>query len=173
MLEKTLESLLDSEKIKPVDPKGDQPEYSLQGLMLSWISNTLATWSEEPAHLKRPLCWEDWGQVEKSVAEDEIFKQHHQLDGDESEQTPGNSEGQRSLGYCCPGVAKRWTRLSNWTTANQPSLTKCLTNCIPSKLHLASTKYRKTLLDLLYRWHFWQMDHYRNGCLRYFLEIES
>ena len=57
VLEKTLESLLDSEKIKPVDPKGDQPEYSLEGLMLSWISNTLATWWEESAHLKRPLCW--------------------------------------------------------------------------------------------------------------------
>ena len=35
------------------------------------------------------------------MAEDEMFKQHQQLDGDESEPTPGNSEGQRSLGYCC------------------------------------------------------------------------
>ena len=35
------------------------------------------------------------------MAEDEKFKQHQQLDGDESEHTPGNSEGQRSLGYCC------------------------------------------------------------------------
>ena len=34
------------------------PEYSLEGLMLSWISNTLATWCEELTHLKRPWCWE-------------------------------------------------------------------------------------------------------------------
>ena len=34
------------------------PEYSLEGLMLSWSSNTLATWCEELTHLKRPWCWE-------------------------------------------------------------------------------------------------------------------
>ena len=33
-LEKTLESPLDCKKIQPVHPKGDQPEYSLEGLML-------------------------------------------------------------------------------------------------------------------------------------------
>ena len=34
MLEKALESPLDCKKIKPVDPKGNQPEYSLEGLLL-------------------------------------------------------------------------------------------------------------------------------------------
>ena len=34
MLEKTLESPLDSEEIKPVNPKEISPEYSLGGLML-------------------------------------------------------------------------------------------------------------------------------------------
>ena len=34
------------------------PEYSLEGLMLSWNSNTLATWWEELTHWKRPWCWE-------------------------------------------------------------------------------------------------------------------
>ena len=34
MLEKTLESLLDSKEIKPVSPKENNPEYSLEGLML-------------------------------------------------------------------------------------------------------------------------------------------
>ena len=33
-MEKTLESPLDCKEIKPVNPKGDQPEYSLGGLML-------------------------------------------------------------------------------------------------------------------------------------------
>ena len=33
-MEKTLESTLDTRVIKPVNPKGNQPEYSLEGLML-------------------------------------------------------------------------------------------------------------------------------------------
>ena len=34
VLEKTLESPLDCKEIKPVNPKGINPEYSLEGLML-------------------------------------------------------------------------------------------------------------------------------------------
>ena len=34
MLEKTLESSLDCKEVKSVNPKGDQSEYSLEGLML-------------------------------------------------------------------------------------------------------------------------------------------
>ena len=59
VLEKTLESLLDCKKIKPVHPKGNQ----------SWIfigrtdaeaetPNSLATWCKQLTHWKRPWCWE-------------------------------------------------------------------------------------------------------------------
>ena len=34
------------------------PEYSLEGLMLKWSSDTLATWCKELIHWKRPWCWE-------------------------------------------------------------------------------------------------------------------
>ena len=34
VLEKTLESALECKEIKPVNPKGINPEYSLEGLML-------------------------------------------------------------------------------------------------------------------------------------------
>ena len=34
VLEKTLESPLDCKEVKPVNPKGINPEYSLEGLML-------------------------------------------------------------------------------------------------------------------------------------------
>ena len=34
VLKKTLESPLDSKEVKPVNPKKNQPEYSLEGLML-------------------------------------------------------------------------------------------------------------------------------------------
>ena len=34
------------------------PECSLKDWCWSWNSNTLATWWEEPTHLKRAWCWE-------------------------------------------------------------------------------------------------------------------
>ena len=43
MLEKTIESPLDSKEIKPSILKEMNPEYSLEGLMLKLTSNTLAT----------------------------------------------------------------------------------------------------------------------------------
>ena len=58
VLEKTLESPLDCKEIQPVHPKGISPECSLEGLMLNWNSNTLATWCKELTHLTRPWCWE-------------------------------------------------------------------------------------------------------------------
>ena len=34
------------------------PEYSLEGLMLSWNYSNLANWCEELTHWKRPWCWQ-------------------------------------------------------------------------------------------------------------------
>ena len=58
VLEKTLESPLDSTEIKPVNSKGNQSKYSWEGLMLKlklqyfghliWIADSL----------ERPWCWE-------------------------------------------------------------------------------------------------------------------
>ena len=48
---------------------------------------------------KDPDAGKDWGQ-EKGVTEDEMIGCHHQLNGHEFEQTPGDSEGQGSL-TCC------------------------------------------------------------------------
>ena len=39
----------------------------------------------------------DWGQEQKRVTEDETAGRHHRLNGHESKQTPGNSEGRGSL----------------------------------------------------------------------------
>ena len=36
------------------------------------------------------------------MTEDEIVRQHNQLNGHEFEQTPGDSEGQRKLVCCSP-----------------------------------------------------------------------
>ena len=60
VLEKTLESPLDSKEIQPVNPKGDQSWIFIGRTdeYWSWNSNTLATWCKEMTHLKRPWCWE-------------------------------------------------------------------------------------------------------------------
>ena len=36
---------------------------------------------------------------------------HHQLNGSEFEQIPGDGEGQESLACCSPGVTKSWLQL--------------------------------------------------------------
>ena len=45
---------------------------------------------------------QDWRQKEKGASEDEMVKQHHRLNRDEFERTPGDSRGQRSLAYWRP-----------------------------------------------------------------------
>ena len=58
-VEKTLESLLDCKKIKPVNPKGKSMlNIHWKDWYWSWNSDTLATWCEELIHWKRPWCWE-------------------------------------------------------------------------------------------------------------------
>ena len=55
---------------------------------------------------KDPDAGKDWRQKEKSTAEDEMVGWYHQVDGHESEQTPGDSEGQGSLTPCSPWGCK-------------------------------------------------------------------
>ena len=103
VLEKTLESPLDSKEIKPVNPEGNQP----------WIFI-----GRTDAEAEAPILWspgvksqligkdsdagKDWGQDEKWVTGDEMVGWHHWLNGHEFEQTQGDSEGQGSLAFCSP-----------------------------------------------------------------------
>ena len=86
VLEKTLESPLDSKGIQPVHPKGNQ----------SWIfigstdteTETPILW---PPNVKNRLIWKDhdagkdWRQLEKGTTEDKMVGWHHQLNGREFE----------------------------------------------------------------------------------------
>ena len=49
---------------------------------------------------KDPDARKDWGQEEKGTTEDEMVGGHHKLKRHESEQIPGDSEGQGSLACC-------------------------------------------------------------------------
>ena len=44
---------------------------------------------------------QDGRQKEKWVEENEMVREHHQLNGHEVEQTLGDSGGRKSLAYCC------------------------------------------------------------------------
>ena len=55
----------------------------------------------------------DSRQEEKGTKEDEMVGWHHRLNEHESEQIPGDSEGEGSLACCSPWVVKSWTQLSN------------------------------------------------------------
>ena len=101
VLEKTLESPLDSKEIQPVHPKGDQ----------SWVyigradveAETPVLW---PPDVKSWLIWKypdagkDWRQEEKGTTEDEMVGWHHWLNGHEFGWTPEVGDGQGGLGCC-------------------------------------------------------------------------
>ena len=103
LLEKSLESPLDSKEIMPVNPKGNQPWI--------FIGRTDAK-AEAPILCppyamcqliwKRPWCWERLRQEEKGTTEDEMVGWHHRLSGHGFGQTPGDGEGQGRLACCSP-----------------------------------------------------------------------
>ena len=103
VLEKTLESSLDFEEIKPVNPKGNQP-WIFIGRTDTEAEAPILWPSDEKSRLtgKDPDAVKDWGQEEKRMTEDEMVGWHHWLNGGESEQTPGDSGGQGGLARCSP-----------------------------------------------------------------------
>ena len=58
----------------------------------------------------------DWGQEEKGGTEDEMVGWHHQLDGHEFEQTPGDSEVKGKPGMLQSMSSQSQTQFTNWTT---------------------------------------------------------
>ena len=116
VLEKTLESPLDSKKIKPVHPKGNQ----------SWIftgrtdaeAETPILW---PPDSKNWLIWKDpdpgkdWRQEEKGLAS---------LRNNEFEQALGVGDGQGSLECCSPWGCKELdtTEWLNWVKKKNKSV---------------------------------------------------
>ena len=98
VLEKTLESPLDSKEIKPINPK-----YSLERLMLKLKLQHFGHLVQRADSLeKNPDAGKDWRQKEKRVTEDEMVGWHHQFTGHELGQTPGESEGQGGLACYSP-----------------------------------------------------------------------
>ena len=102
VLEKTLESLLDSKEVKPVNPKGNQLSIHWKDWCWSWSSNTLASWGKVPTHWKRPWCWERlraWGEGGDRGWDGCMVSP---INGHEFEQTVRDSERQGNLACWSP-----------------------------------------------------------------------
>ena len=105
MLEKTLESPLESKEIKPVNLKGNQ----LWIFIGKTYTEAVILWSPDVKSWlirKDPDTGKDWGQKAKCAIKYEMVWWHHWLNGYEFEQTPGDSEGQGSLVYYSPWGCK-------------------------------------------------------------------
>ena len=80
VLEKTLESPLDSKEIKPAHPKGNQP-WILIGRTDAEAEAPIFWPPDAKCQLigKDPKTRKDWRQKDKRTAEDEMVIQHYQL----------------------------------------------------------------------------------------------
>ena len=101
VLEKTLESPLDCKEIKSVNPKGNQP-WIFSGRTDAEASILWPPDAKNWLISKDPDAGKDWGQEEKWMTKNETVGWHHQLNGHDFEQIPGDSEGQGSLACCSP-----------------------------------------------------------------------
>ena len=114
VLEKTLESPLDSKEIKQVNRKGNQPWIFIgrtdakAEAPIIWLLDGKSWFIG-----KDPNAGKDWRQEEKGVTEDEMVGWHHRLNGHEFEQAPGDSEGQGSL-VCCHPWGHKESDTTSW-----------------------------------------------------------
>ena len=97
VLGKTLESPWDSQEIKPVSPKGNQPWRTDAEAPILWppdVNSQLIG--------KDPDAGKDWRQKEKRATEEEMVGWNHWFNGHELGKTPGDGDGQGGLVCCSP-----------------------------------------------------------------------
>ena len=83
--------------------KENSPEYSLERLILKLKLQYFGHLMQRADSLeKNPDSEKDWRQKEKRVAEDELVRWHHWLNGYKSEQTSGDGEGRESRACYSP-----------------------------------------------------------------------
>ena len=158
MLEKTLESPMDRKAFKPVNLKGNQP------LILIGRTDAKAEapilWPPDAKNWligKEPEAGKDWRQ--EKVTKDEMVGWHHQFNGHEFKQTPGDSEGQGSLVCISPWGHEDQRWLSNWktTTAHwQQSFWGVVLICQICSVYLPSSHIKFVLLSFC-KWENWSL----------------
>ena len=126
VLEKTLKSPLDRKQIKLVNPKGNQPwiftgrtDAEAEAPIL-WLhdANTSATWCKELTHWKRLWCWEGLGAGGEGDGRGWDGWITSLAQGTWIWVNSGLVMDRDAWHAAIHGVAKSWTRLSNWTELN-------------------------------------------------------
>ena len=103
VLEKNLESPLNSKEIKPVNPKGNQRWNFIERTDAEAEASIL--WPPDEKSQDSD-AGKDSRQEEKKDTKDEIVGWHHWFKGHEFEQTLGDSEGQGNLACYGPWLGK-------------------------------------------------------------------
>ena len=119
VMEKTPESSLDSKEIKPVNPKGNQPWIFIGRTNVE--AEAPIPWSLDAISQltgKDPDAGKDQRQEEKGTTEGDMVGWHHQLNGQEFEQTLGDGEGQGSLACWSPWGCKELDVTKQWNNNN-------------------------------------------------------
>ena len=117
VLEKTLESPLDSKDIKLVNPKGRQ-SWLFTGRTDAKAEGTILWPPDAKSWLtvRDPDAGKDWGQEEKGTTEDEMAGWHYWLNVHEFEQTQEMVMNREAWCAAVHRVTKSQTQLRDWTT---------------------------------------------------------
>ena len=93
--------------MKPVHPKENEPRIFI-GRTDAEAEGPVLWPPDAKRHLigKDPAAGKDRRREEKGTTEGEVVGWHHQFNGHEFEQTPGDSEGQGSLACYSPSGCK-------------------------------------------------------------------
>ena len=86
-------------KIKPVNPKGNQPTTFTETFIGRTEAEAPRLWPPDAKNTlirKDSDAGKDWRQEDKGMPEDEMVGWHHRLNGHEFEQAPGDGDGQGS-----------------------------------------------------------------------------
>ena len=108
--------LLSVEKLYPKNMFNQRREKIQKQSKTAKACQIIMRWSLSRLVGKDSNAGKDWGQKEKGATKDEMVGWYHRLNGQEFEQTPGDSEGQGSLRAAIHGLAKSRIWLSNATT---------------------------------------------------------
>ena len=114
VLEKTLESALGFKEIQPVHSKEISPGCKLEVLMLKLKLQYFGHLMWRVESLEKTLMLGGiGGRRRRGMTEDEMAGWHHQLDGLESEWTPGVGDGQGGLA-CCDSWSRKESDTTEW-----------------------------------------------------------